>query len=405
MRQEIFSNTGVGLLYAFLYVFSVTILIRFRHTHRLFGVIFLAINLTFVWAAFFSTNWEKPWIGEPRVLLQFFLYILFGFVHFLLIRIFQNRRAALFYNVALWFPILILVVAKIETTWQFVGLSYMSFRMAGTAMEVRKNKDLSVGLANYIGFLFFLPTLSIGPISPFTMHLTGLATAAVSKVTVLRGLARIAIGLLLYKLVAPIPQQLSFANLWTDGYTHDAIDFLISSYAYLAYLFCNFAGATHIVIGVAALVGIPVKENFNNPHLARNIKDFWNRWHITLSEFVRDLIFTPVTLLMMRVTGPKFAVPVTILAAMLTFLVIGLWHGQQTGFVIFGLLHGLGFSIHFLFESAMKRLRYHRHPVFKARLWVFAARSLTLTYIALTTVFVEYPDFVKLKSVVGAFVM
>ena len=89
-------------------------------------------------------------------------------------------------------------------------------------------------------------------------------------------------------------QQLTFTNLWSDGFRHGYGDFMLSGAAYYIYLYMNFSGYTDIAIGLSAVLGIRVKENFANPFLARNIREFWQRWHITLSGFLRDHVYIPL---------------------------------------------------------------------------------------------------------------
>jgi D-alanyl-lipoteichoic acid acyltransferase DltB (MBOAT superfamily) len=169
-------------------------------------------------------------------------------------------------------------------------------------------------------------------------------------------------------------------------------------------MYFNFAGFCDLVIGTAALIGVPVKENFNNPLLSTSLKDFWNRWHISLSEFVRDLVFTPLSLALVRRFGLRAALPASMIAAVLTFVVIGLWHGAQWGFFYFGLMHGLGFAANLLWESLTRLLPKNASAAWK-RSGVAAVLgwALTLVFVACSMIFVEFPDEAGRARIFAAF--
>jgi alginate O-acetyltransferase complex protein AlgI len=105
-------------------------------------------------------------------------------------------------------------------------------------------------------------------------------------------------------------------------------------------LYLDFSGYTDIVVGLVRLMGFRLAENFNRPWLARNIQDFWNRWHITLSHFVRDYVFTPLNRKIAHGVAPRWQFPLVLAAYLLTMLLIALWHATTWGFLMFGLLHG-----------------------------------------------------------------
>ena len=116
---------------------------------------------------------------------------------------------------------------------------------------------------------------------------------------------------------------------------------LINFYAFPIWLYLNFSGYTDVVIGAARLLGFPLPENFNRPYLARNIIDFWNRWHISLSHWVRDYVFmTSYKTAVLRF--PQRGKYLGYAFLFLALFVAGIWHGSTGNFVIFGALHGLG---------------------------------------------------------------
>jgi D-alanyl-lipoteichoic acid acyltransferase DltB (MBOAT superfamily) len=358
---------------------------------------FAILNLLAVYVVFFTPDWGDPFQILPRQAGSFVAYVALAILHFLLLSIYQSRRTNGLYMAALWSPVVLLVAVKIQTVFQLAGVSYLAFRMSSTAMETYRDPEFKFDLMSYVGFLFFLPTMSVGPISPLKFHLTGFQNGNVTGLVVARGLGRIVVGYVMFKLLAPAAQQLNYTNLWMDGFKHNIFGFAVASYANLAFLFFNFSGACHMAIGVASILGFPVKENFDNPLLSRSVKDFWNRWHISLSEFVRDLVFTPISLSLTRKLGPDWSLTPTLVAAMITFAVVGLWHGLSVGFFIFGILHGAGFCVNIAFEAILKARKLSRHWVLKTTAWRVFASILTLTYISMTTIFMTAEPFKLLE--------
>ncbi|GAM97944.1 probable poly(beta-D-mannuronate) O-acetylase [alpha proteobacterium U9-1i] len=378
-------------------------ILRPSYSLRLKAALFAVLNITAVYAFFFQENFAWPIVYERTRFLSFAAYLAFGALHWFLVdAVGRWRSTPWVYWLALLFPIAPLVVVKFETAWHLIGFSYMAFRMAQAAFEKRRKPDLELSLSNYLAFLFFPLTIPIGPISPFAYFSRGVGNGvAPSLLSMARGLARIALGYVMLRFLATLSFQLSFGGMWSDGFKHGVGDVLIASYATLAHLYFNFAGFTHIVIGASALVGIPVKENFDSPVLSRSIKEFWNRWHITLSEFVRDLVYTPLAVSLTRALGAPFALPAAIFAAMVTFTIIGVWHQFSLGFLLFGVMHGIGFSVNVVFDQ------FWRRGGRATGVWA-APRAglswlLTMTYIALSMVFIEFPTMEQAQAALTAF--
>jgi D-alanyl-lipoteichoic acid acyltransferase DltB (MBOAT superfamily) len=387
MLGPIFFNTFFAAAIACFYIILGTCILRLITSEFWRHAGFAILNLSCVFFAFFVPDWSNPLDFDPRQIALLVVYIALASLHHNLLAAFSQKRTRLLYVTALWSPVILLFAIKLQSVFQLIGVSYMAFRMSNAAMEMHRDPEFKVGLVSYMGFLFFLPTMSLGPISPLKLHMRGFQAEHVPGIVVARGLGRILVGYVMFKLLAPVAQQLDYSNLLDDGFKHNAFGFLLASYANLAFLFFNFSGACHMAIGVAAILGFPVKENFDNPVLSRSVKDFWNRWHISLSEFVRDLVFTPLSLTLTRALGPAWSLTATLIAAMATFTVVGLWHGMSKGFLIFGLLHGLGFCFNIIFEDMLRSRKLNRHWLFKTRMWRLFSIILTLTFIAATTIF------------------
>jgi D-alanyl-lipoteichoic acid acyltransferase DltB (MBOAT superfamily) len=135
------------------------------------------------------------------------------------------------------------------------------------------------------------------------------------------------------------------------------VDFVIVFYSYPIYLYLNFSGYTDVVIAISRLCGMTtMPENFNRPYLARNVQDFWTRWHMSFSTWIRDYVFTPLSKRLVAATVPGRAEAMLAVAVVLTFIIVGAWHGTTLSFVIFGLLHGFAVIVATLYGSILKRL-------------------------------------------------
>ena len=123
--------------------------------------------------------------------------------------------------------------------------------------------------------------------------------------------------------------------------------------AYPLFMYANFTGYCDIMIGVARAVGFTLPENFNRPLLARNMVDYWNRWHMTLSGFFRDYMYLPIYTVLRRRMPQPLAMSIT---SMLAFFVMGVWHDKTIMMVAFGLIHGVGVVLTNLYGELLKKM-------------------------------------------------
>jgi D-alanyl-lipoteichoic acid acyltransferase DltB (MBOAT superfamily) len=349
------------------------------------------------------TEWKNETIfslGSAAVIRHLALigtYVWVIAIGFFLVRIFSKRRGWLPW-IAFFYPIALLVGFKYfylssdvldRLGWDqwvigasIVGLSYMAFRLSYLVLEVRNHVADTPGLSEYLGFAFFLPIMVVGPITPFSTHQRSLENVKERPVPYGRALLRIIVGATKFFFLANLASQLTYSGILFDGNRHALVDLGIAIVFY--YLFLNFSGFCDTAIGLAALVGVQVKENFDNPFAARNMKEFWNRWHITLSEYARDVAFTPVSKGLIGKLGPKY-LNLSISAGVLcVFLLIGIWHGVGLLFIVFGLVQAVGVIGNHYYTLWLKRVlgkeRYRAYN--ENRLVNAAARALTFLYFA-----------------------
>jgi len=234
-----------------------------------------------------------------------------------------------------------------------IGISYILFRQVHLLVDAPFLKTQPINLVQYTAFMLSPWTLIAGPIQQYDDFQTGLQSIGrPNRDAILKAAHRILNGLLKAFVVAPLFLPSSDIRFLERADATWA-DFFIVLYSYPIYLYLNFSGYMDIVIGASALCGFhTLPENFNRPYLARNIQDFWMRWHISLGVWIRRYVFTPLSVGLVK-RSPQSAHPWMIaLAVMVTFFLVGLWHGTTSNYIVFGLLHGLAVLTNAGFNSA-----------------------------------------------------
>ena len=220
-----------------------------------------------------------------------------------------------------------------------LGVSFFVFEFVHYLLEVRRGGEPVRSPLRFLLFSIFFPSLVAGPIKRYPEFLASLdeGSRRFSLENLSAGLRRIAMGYLKKVLIADnltffIDQyQPQFDSMGLPG------RWLLLSAIALRILM-DFAGYSDIAIGFARLVGVQLPENFNWPYLAHNLQDFWQRWHISLSSWIRDYIYIPLG-------GSRHGVTRRLLNALAAFALCGLWHGAAWNFVLWGLYHGLGLGL------------------------------------------------------------
>ena len=250
--------------------------------------------------------------------------------------------------------ILPLVVNKVFAITQlhllaFIGISYMSFKTIQIMLEISDGliKE-KISVKDYLQFLLFFPTVSSGPIDRSRRFLKEINEVMPRKDYLELagdGIYRIVLGLL-YKVVLSTYVYQILLALSNTGTVVYSIKYM---YLYTLYLFFDFAGYSLMAVGSSNVLGIQTPMNFNKPFLSIDIKDFWTRWHITLSTWLRDFVFSRVLMQVIRKKWFKNRLHNAAYAYMVNMLVMGLWHGISVSYIAYGFYHGIlmsGFEIY-----------------------------------------------------------
>jgi len=223
-----------------------------------------------------------------------------------------------------------------------LGLSYYSFRQIHYIFEAYKNKLPEHTFTDYFCYLFFLPTLFIGPIHRFPNFLRYLKRRRWDPKLVSMGLERILYGYVKILVIANYVVEERFAAFAQDvSFGHPIIREYFAAARYGMNLYFQFSGYSDVAIGLSLIIGFKIIENFHYPFLAVNISDFWRRWHISLSDWCRDYVFFPVA---SATRKPQIAI-------ITSMLVLGLWHAVSLQYICWGLYHGFGIAFWHNFQK------------------------------------------------------
>jgi D-alanyl-lipoteichoic acid acyltransferase DltB (MBOAT superfamily) len=356
--------------------------------------VFAALNVAGVyWFLFFKTN--------DHFRMMFAVYAGVVLWQFAMLKFFATARGWKPW-LAFFAPVLFLIVVRyaplclpdemqsalkakyhLPIAAYFVGVSYLAFRSSHLVLEVRNGVVPRPSLWRYLGFCFFLPTMTVGPINPYSNFARAFETKP-PEIPAARAALRVIVGAAKFFFLGALCNRLTYEGLFFDDHPHHFVDLPVAMIFYYLYLYCNFSGFCDLAIGVAGLLGVPVLENFDNPFAARNVKDFWNRWHITLSIWMRDVVFSPLSKFLVGKFGPANANHAIALTITVVFLLVGLWHGVGWNYAAFGAMHALGVvANHYYTIWLKKKLGREKFKAYNEnRVIRVAAVGLTFVYIA-----------------------
>ena len=279
--------------------------------------------------------------------------------------------------------ILPLVVNKIFAITQlhllaFIGISYMSFKTIQIMLEISDGliKE-KISVKDYLQFLLFFPTVSSGPIDRSRRFLKEINEVMPRKDYLELagdGIYRIVLGLL-YKVVLSTYVYQILLALSNTGTVVYSIKYM---YLYTLYLFFDFAGYSLMVVGSSNVLGIQTPMNFNKPFLSIDIKDFWTRWHITLSTWLRDFVFSRVLMQVIRKKWFKNRLHNAAYAYMVNMLVMGFWHGISVSYIAYGFYHGILMSGFEIYQKKSTFYKKHKNKTWYKLISWFVTMNLVM---------------------------
>ena len=274
-----------------------------------------------------------------------------------------------------------------------LAISFFTFQQIAYLVDSYRSETAEYDFLNYALFVTFFPQLIAGPI----VHHTEMMPQFASKWNLAKRYKNIALGLFIFSigLFKKVVIADTFAQWASYGFDKmEILNFVeawVTSLSYTFQLYFDFSGYTDMAIGTALLFNIKLPINFNSPYKALDIQDFWRRWHITLSRFLKDYIYIPLG-------GNRKGSLQTYTNLMTTFILGGIWHGAGWTFVFWGLLHGLALVIHRGWKSLgftmPKILAWFITFNFINIAWIFfRAKEWNDAIKVLKGMFLNYPDF------------
>lgn len=268
-----------------------------------------------------------------------------------------------------------------------LGISFFTFTQIAYLVDAYRGEVKEMDYLNYTLFVTFFPHLLAGPIlhhKEMMPQFDALRNKVINHKNLSAGVFLFSIGLFKKVVIAD-----TFAQWANAGFeTTQALNFFeawATSLSYTFQLYFDFSGYTDMALAVALMFNIKLPINFNSPYKALNIQDFWRRWHITLSRFLRDYIYIPLG-------GNRTGEFRTYANLFTVFLIGGLWHGASWMFVIWGAMHGIAIVLHRAWQQMGKKMN------------TFLAWFITFNFINITWIFFRAKDWTQANNVISGMI-
>ena len=318
--------------------------------------------------------------GKSKAMVVYLLaFIIYQYVLVFIAQRMESKRL----KPLVMLSILPLVVNKIFAITQlhllaFIGISYMSFKTIQIMLEISDGLIKErISVKDYLQFLLFFPTVSSGPIDRSRRFLKEINEVMPRKDYLELagdGIYRIVLGLL-YKVVLSTYVYQILLALSNTGTVVYSIKYM---YLYTLYLFFDFAGYSLMAVGSSNVLGIQTPMNFNKPFLSIDIKDFWTRWHITLSTWLRDFVFSRVLMQVIRKKWFKNRLHNAAYAYMVNMLVMGFWHGISVSYIAYGFYHGILMSGFEIYQKKSTFYKKHKNKTWYKLISWFVTMNLVM---------------------------
>ncbi len=252
-----------------------------------------------------------------------------------------------------------------------VGVSFFTFQSLSYTIDIYRNKLKPVNhILDYAFFVSFFPQLVAGPIIRAADFLPQLSKPTlVTKEMFGRGVYLICTGLFKKAIISNYISLNFVDRIFEAPSLYTGLENLFGVYGYALQIYCDFSGYSDMAIGIALLLGFHFAINFDSPYQSKNITEFWRRWHMSLSSWLKDYLY-------ISLGGNRKGQLRTYFNLMLTMLLGGLWHGASFRFIVWGGLHGVGLAVHKLFTSITIKSM-NQHPALKS--WI-SATSIFITF-------------------------
>ncbi|OWO86521.1 membrane-bound O-acyltransferase family protein [Photorhabdus luminescens] len=365
LQKNVKAQNYLLIIASYLFVFS-------------FNPLFAGILFGYTLFIYLLTNIASKFLSNRITFTILTIGILGCFTLFKYYSFFQESLQQAFakFGLSIDLPVLTLLVPLGLSFYVFHSVSYV---VAAVRKEMPKASFPDVAL-----YLCFFPSIVAGPINRAKDFLPQIEISSRVILEPSKAILLIALAITKLFLFSSYLSENYVNPVFDDPASYNAGQILVGIYAYAWHIYFNFSGYTNLVTGLALLLGFRVPKNFNAPYLAENLQAFWRRWHISLSEFIRDYVYIPFG-------GNKKGFVRKNLNLFVAMVISGLWHGAGINFMIWGAIHGLGLIIlnikYQLFSSIDKKNQNTpQNPVI-----LFLSRIITFHFVCLAWVFFRCP--------------
>ncbi|MBQ1801523.1 D-alanyl-lipoteichoic acid biosynthesis protein DltB [Lachnobacterium bovis] len=312
---------------------------------------------------------------SPKAIMYLVIFCLFEyFIIREYLRIYKAKgRNAKTYYIFVFLSLLPLMLNKFLPVlpghlkiFAFLGISYMTFKGTQIIIEIYDGLIEDVKLFDFAYLFLFFPTITSGPIDRSRRFEEDLKRR-ISKEEYLDNLGTAIFRILLGAMYKTVFAALFYQAMLRLERTSDILELIGYMYVYGFYMFFDFAGYSHMAVGAGMIFGIQLPENFNKPFVSKDLKEFWDRWHISLSHWFRDFIFTRIVMKMTEKKCPKKKLNRASLAFLINMSVMGIWHGTDLNYIVYGVYHGVLLAITEIYE---KKSKFHKKN--KKKKWYHA---------------------------------
>lgn len=303
-------------------------------------------------------------IGSDKKQLLF--WGIFFLIEFLTVSIYLKLRKKYgrnnnIYTLFLVISIIPLVLCKLSGIlpfhlFQILGISYVTFRTAQIIIEIFDGVINEINFLEFTGFLIFFPSISSGPIDRsrrFSEDWNKVYKRNEYLNLLGDGIEKILIGILYKFVLAAIFYKIE--ESFIESYSF--LSMLFYGYSYGFYMFFDFAGYSLMTIGTSYILGIKTPENFNKPFISKDIKEFWDRWHITLSHWFRDFVFSRFVMKCIKKKWFSTKLQRASVGFIVNMLIMGVWHGITPYYILYGLYHGILLAVT---ETYQKKSKFYK---------------------------------------------
>ena len=301
---------------------------------------------------------------ESILFISFIIYEMILTYAYLNIR--KKNGNKFYYYLFLFLSILPIIASKtsgklFNHVFGFVGISYLCFRAIQMIIEIYDESIKEVEIFTYLYFLLFFPTISSGPIDRYRRFKENIETDITAE-----DYKENYLGEGIYKILLGFGYKFVFAYLIDTyvllniGETNSILNIIKYMYGYSLFLFFDFAGYSRMAVGTSYLLGIKVQDNFDKPWKSKDMKEFWTRWHISLSRWFGDYVYSRLTLNFMRNKVFKDRFRASHVAQLITMFIMGLWHGLESYYIIYGIYQGVVLVLTDIIQRKWKFYKKHK---------------------------------------------